>query len=165
MPPVPPPRAGAPLEVKGRALTFSFFPVRRGIRRYGLNDLVFAVDPWAIIDGAVNDRVSGPEREEALAFLAQARAFYEAASARTPASPLLTYYAFLNLGKAIIRCRGFTGSLDRARHGLSDGPPPTGPTTLGGTLTVHDTGAQVNVFPELVERLGHRDRLTALSSP
>jgi YaaC-like Protein len=108
MPRLPQPREGSALDVKGRPLTFSFFPVRRGNRRYGLNDVVFAVDPWAIIQGAVNDQVRAAHREESLAFVEQARAFFEAASGRTPASPLLSYYAFLNLGKALIRCRGFT---------------------------------------------------------
>src|SRR5207245_8670057 len=123
MSPLPQPRAGQPLVVKGRPLTFSYFPVRRGMRRYGLQDVVFAVDPWAVIEGAVNDQVPDGHLHEALAFVIQARALYEAAAARIPASPLLTYYAFLNLGKALIRYRGFTGSLDRVRHGLSVSHP------------------------------------------
>lgn len=154
VPPLPQPRAGLPLLVKGRPLTFSFFPVRRSTRRYGLNDVVFAVDPWAIIEGAVNDQVSAVHREESLAFVDQARAFFEAASARTPASPLLTYYAFLNLGKALIRCRGFTGTLDRARHGLSDGQTAPAADLARGSVSIHDDTGSVNVFPELVEHLG-----------
>jgi hypothetical protein len=162
---LPQPRLGAPLVVKGRPLRFSFFPVRRNTRRYGLNDIVFAIDPWAIIEGAVNDQVTGVERDESLAFVAQARAFFEAASSRTPASPLLTYYAFLNLGKAIIRCRGFTGSLDRARHGLSDGQTVTAADLTAGTVTIRDTPGQVNVFPELIERLGYPRPTNAATIP
>jgi hypothetical protein len=150
--------------VKGRPLTYSFFPVRRNTRRYGLNDVVFAVDPWAVIEGAVNDQVSGSAREESLAFVAQGRAFFEAAGARTPASPLLTYYAFLNLGKALIRCRGFAGSLDRARHGLSDGQTVPAADLSAGTVTVHDNPAQVNVFAELIDRLGYQRPTTATIS-
>jgi hypothetical protein len=152
MPRLPQPRAGQPLVVKGRPLTFSYFPVKRDTRRYGLHDVVFAVDPWAVIEGAVNDQVPEGHRHEALAFVIQARALYEAAAARTPASPLLTYYAFLNLGKALIRCRGFTGSLDRARHGLSEGH--TGEGLAHSSVTIHDGGPLVNIFPELIERLG-----------
>ncbi len=155
MPRLPQPRAGAPLVVKGRPLPFSFFPVRRGARRYGLNDTAFAIDPWAIIEGAITDQVSGPEREESLAFVEQARAFFEAARVRTAASPLLTYYAFLNLGKAVIRCRGFSGSLDRARHGISEGASIPTSDLAAGSVTIHDSGTQANVLPELVDRLGY----------
>src|ERR1700728_1077246 len=161
---LPQPRVGVPLVVKGRPLTFSFFPVRRKTRRYGLNDVVFAVDPWAVIEGAVEDQVSPSDRDESLAFVAQARAFFEAAGARTPASPLLTYYAFLNLGKAIIRCRGFTGSLDRAKHGLSDGQTVPAPDLSSGVVTIHDDAGQVNVFAEVIERLGYQ-RPAAVTIP
>lgn len=84
VPRLPQPRPGETLIVKGRPLTFSLFPVRRQTRRYGLSDVVFAIDPWAVIEGAVNDRVAATDRHEALAFVAQARAFFDAASARTP---------------------------------------------------------------------------------
>ncbi len=160
------PAADHPHEVT-TSLTFSFFPVRRNARRYGLNDVVFAVDPWAVIDGAVADQVAaGDKREETLAFVAQARASYEAAASRTPASPLLFYYyAFLNLGKALIRCRGFTESLDHAYHGLSAGKTVAAADLTSGTVTVQNPPAgrrappgsdpPVNVFPELINRLGY----------
>lgn len=155
MPRLPQPRPGETLFVKGRPLTFSYFPVRRQNRRYGLNDVVFAMDPWTVIEGAVNDQVAAPNRDEALAFIAQARAFFDAASARTPASPLLAYYAFLNLGKALIRCRGFSGSLDRAKHGLSDGQTVPAADLTSGTVTIWDNPGQVNVFAEVIDHLGH----------
>ena len=85
MPRLPQASSADPLIVKGRPLTFSYFPVKRNNRRYGLQDVVFAVDPWAVIEGAVNDQVtSEAHRHEALAFLQQARAFYQAGAARTP---------------------------------------------------------------------------------
>lgn len=165
VPRLPPPRIGVALEVKSRSLRFSFFPVRRNTRRYGLNDIVFAVDPWAIIEGAVADQVTTADRDESLAFVAQARAFFDAGRARTPASPLLTYYAFLNLGKALIRCRGYTASLDRAKHGLSDGRIVPAADLTADTVTVHDTGTQANVFPELVDRLGYPRPVDATTVP
>lgn len=141
--------------MKGRPLTFSFFPVRRNTRRYGLNDVVFAIDPWAVIEGAVNDQVAAADSHEALAFVAQARAFFDAASARTPASPLLAYYAFLNLGKALIRCRGFSGPLHHAMHGLTDGQSVPAADLTSGIVTIKDGPAQVNVFAELIDHLGY----------
>jgi hypothetical protein len=165
VPRLPPPRQGVPLAVKQRPLHFSFFPVRRNTRRYGLNDIVFAVDPWAVIEGAVVDQVSTADQEESLAFIAQARAFFEAGRSRTPASPLLTYYAFLNLAKALIRCRGYAGSLDRAKHGLSDGQSVPAADLTAGTVTVHDTGPRVNVFAELIERMGYTRPTDATTVP
>lgn len=155
MPRLPQPRPGEPLYVRGRPLPFSFFPVRRNTRRYGLHDVVFAVDPWAVIEGAISDEVAAADRDETRAFVAQARAFYEAAASRTPASPLLYYYAFLNLGKVLVRCRGYTGSLDRAHHGLGDGRVAPAADLTSGTVSVRDDPSKVNVFPEVVERLGY----------
>jgi hypothetical protein len=114
----------------------------RGSRRLSL------LDP----SRSLTDQVGTAQRDEALAFVDQARALYDAGAARTPASPLLTYYAFLNLGKALVRCRDFTGSLDRARHGLSESH--AGPGLSGASVEVHDGGPHVSVFPELIERLG-----------
>ncbi len=96
------------MTVKDRVLPFSFFPVTRGNRGYGLFDVLFAVSPWAIMQGAIDDQVRDEgERAEALAFLEQAQDFYEAAADRMAANPLLYYYTFVNLGKALLRTRGF----------------------------------------------------------
>jgi hypothetical protein len=113
------------------------------------------MDPWTVIEGAVNDQVAATKRDEALAFIAQARAFFDAASTRTPASPLLTYYAFLNLGKALIRCRGFSGPLHHAMHGLTDGQSVPAADLTSGIVTIKDGPAQVNVFAELIDHLGY----------
>ncbi|HEX5173668.1 MAG TPA: YaaC family protein, partial [Gaiellaceae bacterium] len=91
---------------------------------------------------------------EALAFLDQAEDFYAAATSRFAANPLLTYYSFLNLGKAALRTLGFTGSLDRARHGLSEQTAPGGVELADSTVVVRDGGNAVNVFSELVDQLG-----------
>jgi YaaC-like Protein len=154
MPRRPQPRSGETLVVKGRPLTFSYFPVQRTTRRYGLNDVVFAVDPWAIIEGAVNDQVAAAQRGESLAFVEQARAFFDAAGLRTPASPLLSYYAFLNVGKALIRCRGFDGSLDQAKHGLSDRQIAPAADLTRAELTIYDSPGTTNLFAEVINHLG-----------
>jgi hypothetical protein len=153
--PLPQARTGETLVVRDRVLPFSFYPVTRGIRRYGLFDTLFAVSPWAVMGAAVREFVSSaPGRAEAQALLEQAQDFYSAATARLAANPLLFYYAFLNVGKALIRVRGYGGSFDQAMQGLS------AQTTAGGTelqdseVIVKDSPGVVNVYPELVERLG-----------
>lgn len=156
MPPLPQPREGRTLLVKDRVLPFSFFPVTRGIRRYGLFDVLFAVSPWAVMQGAINDQVQDDDsKEEALAFLEQARDFYDTAAGRVAANPLLFYYAFLNLGKALLRTRGYAGSLDQAMHGLSERRAGAGVELSDSVVVVRDNAPRgVNVYAELVERLG-----------
>ena len=96
-------REGRILVSRGRTLPFSFFPVTRGSRRYGLYDTVFAVTCAA----RLTTKCQRPHRSETLAFLEQAEDFYRAATANVSANPLLLYYAFMNLGKALIRVRGY----------------------------------------------------------
>lgn len=122
MAPIPDPRPGRFLHVKGRPLPFSVWPVGRGIRRYGLSDYLFAKSPWAVVRGAVESRATAARLAEASAFLDQSENFFDAAQSREPSfTPLLFYYAFLNLAKAFILASGLATSLDRARHGLMDG--------------------------------------------
>jgi hypothetical protein len=156
MPRLPQPRAGNTLKVKGRVLPFSFFPVTRGTRRYGLFDVAFAVSPWALMQGAINAQITNDaQRTEALAFLEQAKVFYEAAADRVSANPLLYYYSFLNLGKALLRVLGGTRSLDKAMHGLSERRSAEGAELADSQIVVSDSRADVvSVFPEVVYRLG-----------
>src|SRR4051812_41787286 len=110
MPPLPPPRPGELLAIKSRDVAFSFFPVTFRRRGWTLADTVFAVSPWAVMQGSVDNVLSGDAHTEATAFMRQARDFYVTASERLSANPLLFYYAFLNLGKALLRVRGLTDS-------------------------------------------------------
>jgi YaaC-like Protein len=152
--PLPHARSGVTLLVRERVLPFSFFPVTRGTRRYGLFDTLFAVSPWAVMQAAVRESVAaaGPRRE-AHAFLEQANDFYSAAAAPIAANPLLFYYAFLNVGKALIRTRGYVGSLDQAMHGLSARTAAGGTELRDSEIMVRDSSG-VNLYSELIERLG-----------
>ena len=47
------PRKGSPIEVKGRSLDFSYWPMYRGNRRYGLQTRIYATNPWALIRTAI----------------------------------------------------------------------------------------------------------------
>jgi hypothetical protein len=107
------------------------------------------------MQGAINDQTSGVHREEALAFLEQAQDFYQSASGRLAANPLLTYYAFLNLGKALLRVLGFGGDLGRAAHGLSERRIGTGAELDDFEVVVREgSGGRVSVYCELIDRLG-----------
>jgi hypothetical protein len=95
------------------------------------------------------------EREEALAFLDQARHFYASAGSHASANPLLYYYAFLNLAKPLIRVRGFAGRLDRAYHGLTTERVGSGNSPADFRVVVEGQHrGRVNVFKELSICLG-----------
>ena len=157
MPPLPAARDGQQLNIKGRDVEFSFFPARFRNRGWTLSDTVFAVSPWAVMQGELDARLEGDEREEASAFLGQARDFYVTASERLAANPLLFYYAFLNLGKALLRVRGLKESLDGAHHGLTPtGTPTSGDLPKDAAVQACDGKSKVFVFPELFRRIDAR---------
>src|SRR5579871_7033812 len=99
MPPLPAPRTGTRLEIRGHQLPFSFWPMTRTTRRFGVQSPLFATNPWSIITRSVKTRCSAAARPAALAFLSQAADFYQAATAGgvVAAKPLLLYYCFMNL--------------------------------------------------------------------
>src|SRR5687767_8523301 len=117
-----PPRPGTQVVVKQRPVPFSFWPMQRGTRRFGLQSSLFVRDPWSVIRDAVQSRCPPPARAEALACLEQARDFYASAlSANIAAArPLQLYYCFLNLAKALALTAGAAPTFDRAHHGLSE---------------------------------------------
>jgi hypothetical protein len=155
VPPLATARPGTVLEAKGRPLPFSYFPVTKGNRRYGLYDTVFAVSPWSVMRGEVSKCLQGNSATEALAFLQQAEDFYRAASSGVSTNPVLTYYSFVNLAKVLIRLRGYAGSFDRAMHGMTETTAPGGTELVDSEVLAKDTGASINLYPELIKRLGY----------
>jgi hypothetical protein len=152
------PRSGDALRVRGRELPFSYFPVGRAGRRKAVYDSLFATSPWAVMSGEITHRLSDEDqRAEALAFLDQARQFYATAGTYQSANPLLYYYAFLNLAKPLIRLRGYTGSLESAKHGIYTERRPKAKGNLPASFQVTVEGpkeGKISVFAELSKRLG-----------
>jgi hypothetical protein len=149
-------RHGYDLEVNQCKIGYSFFLAYHDDHNWRLADTIFAVSPWAVMRGAVEE-TPRTFRAEARAFLEQSQDFFLGASARFSANPLLYYYAFLNLGKVLLRARGLTESLDHAYHGLTEPMLPNGqrPTLRRARLEVHDHGDRVNIFPALMRKLGN----------
>lgn len=148
-------RPGIALELTNREVDFSFFPARRSQNQWHLADTIFAVSPWAVMQGAINSRLPKTRRAEPTAFLEQAQGFYAAARDKLAANPLLYYYAFLNVGKALLRVRRVRDSLDHAHHGLGEVPESKGGGLTLGTarLKVRDGGDRVYVFPAVMDAL------------
>lgn len=94
----------------------------RGKRRYGLQAQMYATNPWALIQRAIDEYCPKPCRSEAQALLAQAHFFYDAVERAQDwaAKPLLLYYSVMNLAKSYILTRQVRTTLDQARHGISE---------------------------------------------
>ena len=136
------PRVGTQVVVRQRPVPFSFWPMQRGTRRFGLQSSLFVRDPWTVIRDAVQSRCPSVAKPEALACLEQARDFYTSAlSANIAAArPLQLYYCFLNLAKAFALTSGAAPTFGRARHGLSEQVGPGGRELLDAYLQVAAAG-------------------------
>ncbi|EON33833.1 hypothetical protein GTC6_05682 [Gordonia terrae C-6] len=113
---------GTPLKLKGRELDFSLYPMVRTNRRWGIHSTLYATDPWAVIAGSVTEALVAPaERAAAASFINQAREYFTAAerASSIETRPLLYYYSFLNLAKAIAMGRGRPGLVGKVRHGVA----------------------------------------------
>lgn len=162
MPPLPKPRDGKRLKVKGRPLEFSFWPMERTTRRYGLGTRVFATDPWTVIRRSTERRCLAGTKDAAFALLEQAEDFYRAAQSGVKAAkPLLMYYCMMNLGKAFVLCCRQRNEVNNAVHGLSDklDPPPNNVELVNAWLNAQRTPAaapiptgnqKIKVFDELL---------------
>lgn len=84
--------------------------------------MIYAADPWAVIAGSVAQQVqTQPERDTAASFVRQAREYFTAAgrASTIETRPLLYYYSFLNLGKAISIAHGRPGLVGKVAHGIA----------------------------------------------
>jgi hypothetical protein len=144
-------RAGATLKVKGRPIPFSIYPVKRTTRRFGLQYRIFATSPWGVMKQVIEDSLATPAREQAAAFLEQAQNFYQIASNShlSPTKPLLFYYSFLNLVKALALVKGTQVSYGRAVHGLSESTPSGGKEFHDSEVTVTWKGPSPRLFNDL----------------
>lgn len=120
---IPQPRTGNRLEVSRKAVPFGLWPTRVGpTGNHSLQPLLFSLDPWAIIELAIEERCLKDNKPEAFASLEQSRDFYESAtqSKRIAARPLTLYYCLMNLVKAFCLTRNTRSTFNKAQHGLSE---------------------------------------------
>lgn len=139
--PLSAPLAGAQLKVRGRELPFTFWPLGRTTRRYGLQFRIFSTNPWPTIVRSIQRSCPAAAKQSALAFVEQAGDYYGAATSGnvSASKPLLLYYSFMNLAKAYILHTGQCASLDQnSKHGISE------KLAAGGAEL---TGAYLETFP------------------
>jgi len=103
MPRLPAARKGKRLLIRQAPVDFSYFPTFKGDRRAGMHSKVYTTDAWSVIKAVIRQSPPSNARKTAAAFAAQAEEFYRAAASATAphGRPLLLYYAFLNLAKAL----------------------------------------------------------------
>lgn len=110
------------MTIGSRELEFSYFMMKRTTRRWGMNTMLYAAEPWAVIHGTLAGSIaSNPDRKAAESFVRQAQVYFSAAD-RAEAfetRPLLYYYAFLNLGKALAMAKGRSGLVGKVSHGIA----------------------------------------------
>ncbi len=113
---------GRKVEIKGKPINFSYWPMHKGYRRYGLQNAVYVTNPLSIIRDAIQGQCAASCRDEAQAYVSQAEYFLRSVntSSEYAAKPLLLYYCFMNLAKAYILTRKIRVALDKGTHGLSE---------------------------------------------
>lgn len=151
---LPAAKEGDDLLVRGKRIPFSYWPTYQGATREGLQWMVFATDPWFVIQSSL-DGLPPAALEQATAFLNQARDFYRAATASdiSAAKPLLLYYAFLNLAKCFVVKRNTQPILGRVEHGLTEKLPTT-PGAIHGEVNVQRAKDAVSAFAMFSQALG-----------
>jgi YaaC-like Protein len=122
MPRVAKARKSKRITVLQRPVPFSFWPMYRTTRRFGLQSTVFALDPWTIIRASIDRRCPVNGKAEAFSSLEQAQDFYKAATTAgiIASRPLLLYYCFMNLAKAFALTVQQQTSFNQAHHGLAE---------------------------------------------
>lgn len=152
-------RQGTVVQILDRTVEFSRWAMsKKGQRRWALSHRMFATDPWPIIRQAVQrSNIAKDAREAATAFVLQGQAYYVGAreAALAQAKPVLLYYSFLNVAKALILARGVEPKLDKVVHGLSEQLVPNGTELVDAYLDAYPTTAKdKNVFDLFWKALG-----------
>lgn len=160
--PLPQPRPGRVLRIKDRPLEFSFWPMERTTRRYGLGTRVFATDAWTVIRRSAERRCLAAQKNAAFALLGRVEDFYRASESGVKAAkPRLLYYCFMNLAKAfVLTCRR-RQDVNNAQHGLAEriDLPPNDRELVNAYLNAFQTvaagplapaGENLNNFDELL---------------
>ncbi len=156
--PLPQKRHGVFLEINNRYVTFSFWPTKKRVKRHTTVPLLFATDPWPIIEMHINRDCPVVSRAEAKAFCRQAKDYFEAASVTglTASKPVLLYYCFLNLVKSFVLMRGLQNTLADAYHGLVERKIEKGKELSDAFLrAVQTSKTSVNVFDEFLKAMGY----------
>jgi hypothetical protein len=152
---LPPAREGEDVIVRHKRIPFSFWPTFHATRREALQWTLFSSDPWFLIQSYVSSLDDDDARDEAYAFLIQARDFYRAAtdSDISAAKPLLFYYSFLNLAKCLAVYKQESPLGPNIHHGISEKLPTTPGAVYGDANILRNKDAN-SAFKKFSDALG-----------
>lgn len=147
-------RDGRDVRVKGIPVPYTFWPdsfISRG--------RTVTTNPWSCMSAHVNMVIDRPRQQSrAVSFLEQAEDFFKAAASapRLGSQPLLYYYSFMNLAKALLVVSEDM-ALSHCLHGLKE---PTDNTRKRLTITSQQVkvdgpgGTREKIYRELVKQIG-----------
>lgn len=153
MPPLPDARKGKPILISKNPVGFSYWPAEKSARYYKLKPLLFTTNPWSLIAQSIKTKCPQPARKAAAAFLQQAEDnFFAANSAGViAAKPVLLYYSYMNLAKALILTRRLQTNCDDATHGVRERQRNTsGRITAAYLKTDAVGGTSVRLFSDFL---------------
>lgn len=165
MPRLPDPRDGKELKIRNQNLEFSYWPMKKNSRRFGLQSRVFISDPWGIIRHSIEKKCPLQSRTAALAFCDQAEDYFKAAnvSGVVAAKPVLLYYCLLNIAKAFVLVKKVRPEYgDSAYHGLAERVTTGGKDLIDSYLKATPSGRHVNVFDDFLKALNGGTGLSAV---
>lgn len=122
---------------------------------------VVTADPWALLRNFAADIPTNRESDQAGEFITQSQEYFEVgANLHFSSRPLLYYYSFLNLVKAVMLMRGVTLP-DRVQHGITD-PPSNFRRRFrfeGQRVQIEDFAkTHAHIFPSFMQLLGDSRR-------
>jgi hypothetical protein len=126
--------------------------------------MIYTADPWSVMASSLEGECRVDELATAQSFVRQAREYFRASddAAIIEAKPLLYYYSFLNLGKALSMARRRPGLIGWIGHGVSH-HYVAGESLGTAKLTVHRGSAtRGSAFGELHHALSGKAMTTAV---
>jgi hypothetical protein len=142
---------GVSMAVQTAKVPFSLFQ-----RDYAGQNFVPLQEPWSYAEFHIKNSYPPDRVRYALAYVQQAQSFYIAAKvANRDASPLLWYYCFLNLAKALLVRTDQVEDLASGMHGIRDpvenkeGYVTLGKQTIKTNGTIPAANGRYQVFPNL----------------
>lgn len=158
-------RKGIPLLIGREPVSLGRNILVRSEKGFEYQYRLFVNDPWELITEAVVRAMQRRRvKDIALSFVRQAQDYFRAAAVvrELAVSPVLYYYAFLNLSKAYALSKGNATLAGRAHHGMFANPKPR--TVVGSTIKF-DKRRGSRVLHELIRFLDGNANLVDTELP
>ena len=111
------------LKINNSKVKFSFWPVKIRKFRNTIQNQIFTNDPWSIILSSIKlkeNKINKKDFNSSISFIKQAQDYYLSSTrtANIDSKPLLIYYCFLNLVKALLLVKKVKCNINKSSHGM-----------------------------------------------